>query len=554
MTRRDSRRASLATRLVVIAVLSLALAAPWAGPVIASPAVPAPPLPGWQRLEGAGDGVMALVGSREGLIAALAAPVPGTSLRTGVRRSVDGGRTWQVIDRGLPLDLSLIAGAFSPDDSRTFLISGVGALYRLGIGAATWQRLPVPLPPVTSILFDRADRSHVIVGTELRGNFATFDGGDTWFEASSGLPRDRYGVTPGGIAFAQSSGHPEIMLMATASAPGLFRSENGGRSWRGVPTGLPPGGLNGVAFHPERDDVAFLVSDRGASTSRDHGVTWERLTAVPEALFPVGVATEPGTPDAWYLVGARGGVVRSTNRGAHWVELPSLPRPATGLLAIPALAAIRSSTSPSSPRVEGVPALVANAAGGAWVLALPPTTPASPATGPESGRYVPATEHNLSPRFASAYDRLGGFERFGFPRTELFLEGGLMVQWFQRGRLEYRPDLQGTPYEVQISLLGDQLLTDRPKPEEPVEATPERRYFPETGFVVQHAFLRYFEARGGVDALGYPITPEVGEADRPAQYFQRARLEYRKEFAGTTREVELGLIGDELLRHRGWLD
>jgi photosystem II stability/assembly factor-like uncharacterized protein len=498
--------------------------------------------------------VVALVAAQDGTIAALASPVPGTELRTGVRRSLDGGRTWQVIDRGLPLDLSLVAGAFTNGDARTLVVSGVGALFRLATGVATWERLRVPLPPVTAILFDRSDPRHIVVGTEVRGNYASDDGGGTWFEASTGLPRDRYGVTGGAIAFAQCPADPAVVLMATAFAPGLYRSTSGGRRWQPVPSALPAGGLNGVWFHPEAEGLAVAVSERGVATSRDRGQTWERVTSIPEGLSPVGFVAEPGTPDAWYLVGARGTAMRTTNRGANWVELPPLPRPVTGVLAVGASPTTRTPTTPASPRIEGVPSLLATAAGGVWVLALPPTAPASPATGLDAGRYVPATEHNLSPRFANAYDRLGGFERFGFPRTELFLEGGLIVQWFQRGRLEFRPDLEGTPYEVQVSLLGDQLLTDRPIPGEPVESTTERRFFPETGFVVQNAFLRYFDARGGIDALGYPITPEVNEADRPVQYFQRARLEYRREFAGTAREVQLGLIGDELLSQRGWLE
>jgi len=521
---------------------------------LASPASPASPLPGWQRLTGAGEGVVALVAAIDGTIAALAAPVPGTELRTGVRRSLDGGRTWQVIDRGLPLDLSLVAGAFTNGDARTLVVAGVGALFRLATGAATWERLRVPLPPVTAILFDRSDPRHIVVGTEVRGNYASEDGGVTWFEASTGLPRDRYGVTAGAIAFAQCPADPSVVLMATAFAPGLYRSTSGGRSWQPVQGALPAGGLNGVWFHPEVEGLAIAVSERGVATSRDRGQTWERITSIPDALAPVGFVAEPGTPDAWYLVGARGAAMRTTNRGANWVELPPLPRPVTGVLAVGASTSPRAPTAPASPRLEGVPSLLATAAGGVWILALPPTAPASPAVGQNAGRYVQATEHNLSPRFANAYDRLGGFERFGFPRTELFLEGGLIVQWFQRGRLEFRPDLEGTPYEVQVSLLGDQLLTDRPTPSDPIESTAERRFFPETGFVVQNAFLRYFDARGGVDALGYPITPEVNEADRPVQYFQRARLEYRQEFAGTAREVQLGLIGDELLRQRGWLE
>ena len=541
-------RAALACVALAAAALSYTVG------VFAAPASLASPLPGWQRLTGAGDGVVALVGASDGSIAALAAPVPGTTLRTGVRRSLDGGRTWQVIDRGLPLDLSLVAGAFTSGDARTLLVAGVGALYRLSTGAATWERLGVPLPPVTAILFDQSDPRHIVVGTEMRGNFATEDGGETWFESSTGLPRDRYGVTGGAIGFAQCPADPAVVLMVTTFAPGLYRSTNGGRSWHPLSSSLPPGGLNGVWFHPEIEGLAIIVSDKGAATSRDRGQTWERMASVPESLTPVGFAAEPGTPDAWYLVGARGNTMRTTNRGVNWVELPPLPRPVTGLLAVPATPSTRAPTAPASPRLEGVPSLLASASGGVWVLALPPTAPASPAVGPDAGRFVQATEHNLSPRFAAAYDRLGAFERFGYPRTELFMEGGLIVQWFQRGRLEYRPDLEGTAYEVQISLLGDQLLTDRPTAGEPIESTTDRRYFPETGFVVQNAFLRYFDARGGVDALGYPITPEVNEADRPVQYFQRARLEYRKDFAGTSREVQLGLIGDELLRQRGWLE
>ena len=37
------------------------------------------------------------------------------------------------------------------------------------------------------------------------------------------------------------------------------------------------------------------------------------------------------------------------------------------------------------------------------------------------------------------------------------------------------------------------------------------------------------------------------------QYFQRARLEYHPEAAGTPNEVQLGLLGDQALRDRGWL-
>ena len=66
--------------------------------------------------------------------------------------------------------------------------------------------------------------------------------------------------------------------------------------------------------------------------------------------------------------------------------------------------------------------------------------------------------------------------------------------------------------------------------------------------------LRYWNTRNGLDSVGFPITEELQENGRPVQYFQRGRLEYRQEAAGTRDEVVAGAVGDEVLRQRGWLD
>jgi hypothetical protein len=169
--------------------------------------------------------------------------------------------------------------------------------------------------------------------------------------------------------------------------------------------------------------------------------------------------------------------------------------------------------------------------------------------------YFPESGHHVAPVFVPFFRAWGGLERFGLPRTEEFVEDGVLVQYFERARVELRPEHRGTSYEVQISLLGEQLLgPDRPPRVEAFESSNDQRYFPETGHSVNYAFLRYFTSRGGLDSLGYPITEELQEGGRPVQYFQRARLEYRAELSGTRDEVQLGAIGDEIIRRRGWFD
>ena len=74
------------------------------------------------------------------------------------------------------------------------------------------------------------------------------------------------------------------------------------------------------------------------------------------------------------------------------------------------------------------------------------------------------------------------------------------------------------------------------------------RYYPETGHYLAFAFLTYFDENGSLDAFGYPISEELVENGFVVQYFQRARFEYHPEHVGTPYEVQLGLVGDEVLR------
>ena len=184
-----------------------------------------------------------------------------------------------------------------------------------------------------------------------------------------------------------------------------------------------------------------------------------------------------------------------------------------------------------------------------------PTDRAAPIPHPAL-RYVDVTGHNLGFAFRSFFESRGGLDRFGYPRTEEIQEEGWTVQYFQRARFEYHPEHAGTPYEVQLGLLGDQLTTPRRPfpPGGPFPESPDHRFFPETGHGVHFAFLRYWEERdGGLDSFGYPISEELQENGYNVQYFQRARFEYHPEFAGTPYEVSLGLLGDEWLRRQGWL-
>jgi hypothetical protein len=155
--------------------------------------------------------------------------------------------------------------------------------------------------------------------------------------------------------------------------------------------------------------------------------------------------------------------------------------------------------------------------------------------------------------FLDFFEKYGGLDIFGYPIENATVEANVGVQYFQRARLELRPE-QSATYRIQLGLLGQQIYgrIDAPLPPEQRPAATDRnhRFFPETGQVVSFAFLDFFNSRGGLDIFGFPISGQITEKGITVQYFQRARMEWRPESAPQYR-VQLGLLGAEAFSQRG---
>ena len=81
--------------------------------------------------------------------------------------------------------------------------------------------------------------------------------------------------------------------------------------------------------------------------------------------------------------------------------------------------------------------------------------------------YYPESGHTLGGAFRWYWQTKGGLTSFGYPVSEELSETTadgqtLLVQYFERARFEYHPDLVGQPGEVQLSSLGRQFLSERP--------------------------------------------------------------------------------------------
>ena len=199
------------------------------------------------------------------------------------------------------------------------------------------------------------------------------------------------------------------------------------------------------------------------------------------------------------------------------------------------------------------------AAAGILVLlaALAPGLGSAAPWEPPTAVYMPQTGHHLEGSFLTFWRRNGRAALLGNPVTEQRTEGDLTVQYFEKARLEYRPD--GT---IVLGRLGSESVeargldrqrtwrraTLRTDPELQREDDPfarlpssrfpasyntgDHRFFRESGHTLGNSFKLFWEEWGDLEQFGYPISEELREVspvdgqEYTVQYFERARFEY----------------------------
>ena len=199
----------------------------------------------------------------------------------------------------------------------------------------------------------------------------------------------------------------------------------------------------------------------------------------------------------------------------------------------------------------------------ALTLGVAPLTPGAISPVAAGERYCfRETAYCAENAFLDFWRTNGALEILGLPVSQPFVDNrGLIVQFYERAIMEWHPENTDPRYQVLLTLLGNDLVAGRPERATPPVAcdTTPCTLFPETNHTLRGVFSTYWVKNGGLAVFGFPQTEqfvEVNQADgKPylVQYFERNRFEYHPEHRGTPYEVLLGLLGNTLLREKGWL-
>lgn len=278
------------------------------------------------------------VGSGEGL------QRPDLSTGDGMYRSADAGKTWTHL--GLRDGQQIPQIAVDPRNPDRLFVAVLGhpygpnaerGLFRSSDGGRTFDKIlfkdentgavDVVLDPknpdiVYAVLWEarQAPWENGVFSGPGSGLFKSIDGGGTWRQLTAGLPTFADGLGRIGITVAPSDPNRMYATVAQRGGGFVYRSDDAGESWRRVSEDQRiagrPDDFAEVKVDPTNPDVVFTASVVSWK-STDGGRTWTAFRGAPGGDDYHRIWINPLNPKIMLFAADQGAIV-TANGGETW--------------------------------------------------------------------------------------------------------------------------------------------------------------------------------------------------------------------------------------------
>ncbi len=286
------------------------------------------------------------VGSGEGL------QRPDLSVGDGIYKSTDGGSTWNNI--GLKNAQQIGGLAIDPKDENRLFVAALGhpyganeerGVYRTTDGGKTWERVLYKDENTGAIQVTIDPNNSNIIYADLwagrlgpwengawngkeSGLFKSIDGGTTWKKLSTGLPTTEQGLARIGFCIAPSKSNRLYATVEAGKYGGIYRSDDAGETWVLMnPDERLWGRGNDFAEVKADPKNADIVYSANVVTwkSTDGGKTWAAFRGAPGGDDYHRIWINPNDPGIMLFATDQGAII-TVNGGetySSWYNQPT---------------------------------------------------------------------------------------------------------------------------------------------------------------------------------------------------------------------------------------
>ena len=259
----------------------------------------------------------------------------GTESR-GVFKSVNAGEAWTEINTGIQAVNfpGESAHSLEVDESNSnYLYAGSMEGLRSTDGGITWEKMSYAGWALSLATHPSLPGTVYSFSSEAR---KSTDRGSNWQHIS-----DAYfsGFGDGDIRITRSNQNilyvgADFPFPNSSSAEGIYKSVDGGTTWLPMNNGLSNRRIHTLAIHPADSNIVFAgtevqwptdpATDYGLFKTTDGGQSWRHITCgLPTVLKILQISIYQNNPSIMYLtsIGENNGVYKSTDGGECWTKL-----------------------------------------------------------------------------------------------------------------------------------------------------------------------------------------------------------------------------------------